>query len=159
MSVSRRSFLVAAALASAAGASAPVAEVFALPRLQKSDGPAFTGSTASSQAFAELLGDTFRVRYSADGWANLWLETRLVEVADMGTTKEQAAAGGECFRVALVSREPTALPQGCYTVDNDRLGSMALLLVPGQPSDAGEVRYVALFNHAAGSPERLPRRR
>lgn len=160
MSLSRRAFIVSAALTGVSTGLAGGDLATRVLAFQKPDGPALPPAAYLTKAdFTDLVGTPFRIRYGERGWINLWLDTVLTKVEDLFMSDAQKANGGECFRIVLRSAAEVGLVQGTYLIDSPKLGSMALMLSPKGQDDTGGGVYEAVFNHVGTGRSLKPRRR
>jgi hypothetical protein len=163
MSISRRRFVRSAALSVLAGAA--LRSAWAQPALASKDAAskdlsftpenltAFNG--ISMQTFQSLAGETFTVSAGDRVLGSVILLSvtefapppasrltmRTLVTARMPRTATQSLSS---FSVRFLG-SGAALPQGTYTLANDSVGSMPLLLVPSGPGSPQDT-YTAVFN-------------
>lgn len=66
-------------------------------------------------------------------------------LVDVATLPDHSGSGKRPFSIVLRTEEIVILPQRIYPISHDRLGQMALFLVPIGPDSSG-MRYEAIFN-------------
>lgn len=91
----------------------------------------------NQQEFSSVVDSAFKIR-QADGGA---VEFTLVECKSLLSNEHQ-----ECY--SLVFRGPADVPavQNIYVLENDKLGTMELFLVPIKKDDNG-LYFEAVMNH------------
>lgn len=169
MAVSRRIFLRHTALAAAACAALPAhgwgsvrglitqdapgkGKHLPKPNISQSDSDALAALTR--EHFSSAIGSGFKVSQVANDPQAQWL--RLISVHDLpelapvnlgmmavapkGSGKSTPTSG---FMVSFTGASSTALTQGSYLFEHDRLGHFALFIVP---AGSGEQSYSAVIN-------------
>ena len=97
----------------------------------------------TAQEFSSHLHEKFLIHPEGSSA----VEAELIEVARLGDSFRDNEDGPESRAFSLVFRVPrhAVLPQRIYTVENDRMGSMDIFLVPIMPDQEGG-RMEAVFN-------------
>jgi hypothetical protein len=133
------------------GASAPLAFGQSKQQLGSGIGPVVPKQVLADPLY-NLTSDMFRENLNTKfsfslGDVKLGL-FMLIAVNDLNppTVREHLTNGRECF--SLVFQGPRNLPlrQETYTIQQSRLGSFQLLLVPGTSKDAFGPHYEAVIN-------------
>jgi hypothetical protein len=83
----------------------------------------------SRQMFVDSINSNFVLYDQKQGKIQVYLK----EVEDLRPVafKNNPKSGHECFNLIFVNQSGTALPQGTYTVEHEKLGTFDLFLVPG----------------------------
>jgi hypothetical protein len=169
MAVSRRIFLRHTALVAAACVTVPAhgwgstkglfsqnapvkGKHLPTPNVSKSDSDALAALTR--EHFSSAIGSGFKVSQTANDPQEQWL--RLISVHDLpelapvnlglmavapkGSAQSIPTSG---FMVSFTGASSTALAQGTYLFEHDRLGHFALFIVP---AGSGEQSYSAVIN-------------
>ena len=141
MSLSRRKF-VKAGLIAAAFAAFPVENILGQSWKQRDGNPGNTPAAQtdplgnySKATFVSYLNSVFQLHT-----VNGIVAVTLVSVDDM-----EAAKGGECFALTFRGGSRAQL-QDTYTLVHPSLGTIQLLLVPGDADQNGAQSYVATIN-------------
>lgn len=142
-SISRREFFHGAAVVLAGSALWAIAKRIEAPSLSPL-ASAVPAPLLMRSTFADLLGQTFRVRAGTSGDQTL----QLIEVSDVptvGKAPSAAAAAEKSFAVLFRAEAGRPLDQGTYEFAHEQFGAASIFIVPMMPGPDGQ-RYEAVFN-------------
>ncbi len=100
----------------------------------------------TSADFSAHLNQTFKIHYHSDKIleARLILEVELIEVAEY-SEKWAGPSKRRPFSILFRGPKDANLPQGVYKIEQDKMGTVELFLVPIMPDEKGSF-YESVFN-------------
>ena len=100
----------------------------------------------TSADFSPHLNQTFKIHYHSTKVleVQLVLEVELIEVAEYAG-KSKRPSKRRPFSILFRGPKDANLPQGVYKIEQDKMGTVELFLVPIMPDEKGSL-YESVFN-------------
>ncbi|HEX8071757.1 MAG TPA: twin-arginine translocation signal domain-containing protein [Pyrinomonadaceae bacterium] len=146
MSISRRQFLRAGAVAMLAAGTPLRSEVLAAAAAGPAGrGGAARGARLRREMFAPHLNSLFTIHPEAGRALRVEL-TKLEDYVPASPRQRAARTGQECFSLSFRAPAHAPLAQGTYRFQHGALGRFELFITPGRASRDGQT-YEAVINH------------